>query len=193
MKRKFKKSIMAVCLLFAVAVGIIMTEAYYTERTSATPYTFSVPAPEINVVEILNSNTKNDVKIENSGTVDAFMRAKAIFTWQNDSGEILGQMPVEGVDYSISWNVHSTPGIDRWIKGSDDFYYYTSMVPAKNGDILSYTGVLFTSCTLLKAAPVDGYKLCVEILSQSYHSYPETEIEAIWPVEVNNNQITSIN
>lgn len=193
MKGKYKKSIMAVCLLFVAVIGVIMTEAYFTERINAAPYNFSVPDPEIKVVEILNSNTKNAVQIENSGTVDAFMRAKPVFTWQNDSGEILGQTPVEGVDYSISWNVHSTPDIDRWVKGSDGFYYYTSMVPGKNEDILSYTDVLFTSCTPLKSAPVDGYKLCVEILSQSYHTYPETEVEAIWPVEVSNNHIVSIN
>lgn len=187
MKKNIKRTLFTAFFLLTVGISIVFTCAYLTSRSEPVSFSFNVPTAGIDISETLNENIKNNVRIENTGSVDSFIRATVIFTWQNDKGEILAEIPKENVDYSISWN-NST----AWIKGSDGFYYYSSVVPGKENDTTYFTDYLFTACTPLKSAPVDGYKLNVEILSQSFHSYPETEIESSWPVDVNGDKIIKV-
>ena len=185
-RQKTGMLLIAIALLLTVAVG--GTIAYLAASAGPVTNTFipgNVP-PE--VVEEFKGSVKNNVAIKNNGNVDAYIRAKVIFTWQDASGNVYSQLPVtapaEDPDYTIKWTEAG------WVKGSDGFYYHQAAV-APNGN----TGVLFTDCKPLKAAPATGYTLHVEVLAQSIQADGVTAngtpaVVDAWGVTMNGTTIT---
>ena len=161
MKNMKKKSILLLALTVLLLTCVVgSTIAYLATKSAEVSNTFTPTQVKTAVVEDFSDNKKDDVKIQNTGTTDAFIRATVVVTWQDAKGVVYAQKPVEGVDYEIKWS--SKTG---WTGPNDGFYYYESEV-APNG----VTGVLFTDCKPLKAAPMAGYTLHVEIICQGIQS-----------------------
>lgn len=116
------------------------------------------------IVEEMNGTVKNDVTVKNTGNVDAYIRAKLVFTWQDSSENVYGQTPLEKIDYEIQWV------LDGWKKGSDGYYYYTSKVGSGES-----TGVLATGIKQITPNPAEGYTLHVEVLAESIQAEPSGE------------------
>lgn len=155
-KKTNKPAALAASLVLALVVAVGGTLAFLSTNTEDVVNTFtpaSVP-PEIH--EKFDGKTKSEVKIENTGEVDAYIRAAVVITWVDDEGNVYGELPKEGTDYSISWE------LDGW-KKHGDYYYYTEVVPATDGQ--NFTGVLIKEIKQLKEKT--GYELSVEILAQS--------------------------
>ena len=115
------------------------------------------------IVEEMNGTVKNNVAVKNTGNVDAYIRAKLVFTWQNKAGEVLGVAPTSN-DYTISWTKAG------WEDGSDGYYYYTTpVVPGGS------TGVLATNIEQVNPNPAEGYTLHVEVLAESIQAEPSGE------------------
>lgn len=120
------------------------------------------------VTEGFDGNVKSDVKIQNTGNVDAYIRAKLVFTWQNKAGEVLGVAPTSD-DYTISWTK------EGWVNGPGGYYYYTTpVVPGGSTKVLA-TGIMQVSPN-----PADGYTLHVEVLAESIQSEPERAVIDAW-------------
>ena len=116
------------------------------------------------VTEAFDHAVKNNVQIKNTGNVDAYIRAKLVFTWQDSSENVYGQTPLENIDYEIQWV------LDGWKKGFDGYYYYTTpVVPGGS------TKVLATGITQKVPAPAEGYTLHVEVLAESIQAEPSGE------------------
>lgn len=160
MKNMKKKSILLLALTVLLLTCVVgSTIAYLATKSAEVSNTFTPTQVATAVVENFSNNVKNNVTIKNTGTTDAFIRATVVVTWQDENGVVYAQKPVEDVDYAIDW---SKTG---WTGPNNGFYYYESEV-APNG----VTGVLFTDCKPLKAAPMDGYTLHVEIIGQGIQS-----------------------
>lgn len=120
------------------------------------------------IVEQMNGTVKNNVTVKNTGNVDAYIRAKLVFTWQNEEGEVLGVAPTSN-DYTISWTN------EGWKKGSDGYYYYTTPV-APGGS----TGELATGIKQTTPNPAEGYTLHVEVLAESIQAEPVEAVKNSW-------------
>ena len=120
------------------------------------------------VTEGFDGNVKSDVKIQNTGNVDAYIRAKLVFTWQNKAGEVLGVAPTSG-DYTITWEKKG------WKEGSGGYYYYTSKVGSGES-----TGVLATGIKQITPNPAKGYTLHVEVLAESIQAEPVKAVREAW-------------
>lgn len=160
MKRIQKKravyAAVLIALLLTTAVG--GTLAYLSTQSTAVQNEFRPTEVTCKVNEPGwedGSTTKSNVSIQNVGDVPAYIRAAIVVTWQDGNGNVLGQAPVPGTDYTLSIG-------SGWSKGSDGFYYYRTPVPA--GDS---TGVLIESCQVTAAAPAAGYTLHVEVLGSA--------------------------
>lgn len=184
-RQKTGMLLIAIALLLTVAVG--GTIAYLAASAGPVTNTFTPGNVPPEVVEEFDGSVKKNVAIKNGGNVDAYIRAKVIFTWQDASGNVYGQLPVAGKDYTISWTE------DGWVKGSDGFYYHQAAV-APNGK----TGVLFTGCAPVAGKAPEGYTLHVEVLAQSIQADGVTKdtdgnvIPAVtdaWGVEVKNGNL----
>ena len=154
-----KKLILLVSLVMLLTVAVGGTLAYLTASTDPLPNIFTTSGVPISVQEDpFDGTVKNNVKIQNDGNTDAYIRAAVVVTWQDSEGNVYAVKPEAGVDYQITF-----PTGTGWVyRTADGFYYYTASVASNN-----QTGVLLTNCKPLKSAPADGYTLCVEIVAES--------------------------
>ncbi len=170
---KSKKKIITLAASFALLLTVTVggTLAYLMQVTEPVVNTFTITPVPNSVIEELNQDDKikNNVRIQNDGKADAYIRAAVIVTWVDDEGNICGTKPVLGTDYTMTF-----PEDTDWVKGVDGYYYYTRVVPWEDEDAnqnKSYdeTDVLLTECKLVggtHGVPA-GYYLSVEILAQS--------------------------
>ena len=124
------------------------------------------------VTETFDNNVKSNVKIKvGDNGYSVFVRAMIVVNWQKTTtdGEtyVYNKAPVEGVDYSINLNVG-----DDWTEKGGIYYYKDPVV--SNGS----TGVLINTCEELSTPP-EGYKLHVEILTQTIQAIGYTDSESV--------------
>ena len=154
MKRNNKKVLLTlVSLVLILCVTVGGTLAYLFANTVPLKNIFNPTKVTTLVTEEFDGTTKSNVCIKNTGDIDAKIRATVIITFQNEKGEVYGQLPVEGKDYEIDWGT----GTD-WEEHNDGFYYYLKPVAPDTS-----TTALIKSITSIGEPPA-GYTLCVEIL-----------------------------
>ena len=98
-KAKFSKRILAVLvsvtLLCVVAIGATM--AFLSAGTTGITNTFNPSQVTSLVVEgNFNGVKKSGVKIQNTGDIDAYIRADIVVTWMAEKGNVLSEKPVAG-------------------------------------------------------------------------------------------------
>ncbi len=179
-KRMSRLFLLLASLVLLVNVSIFTTMAFLTTSTGNVENTFIAKEVPNEVVEEFDHNVKKNVKIRNTGDVDAYIRAAVVFTWVDKDGNVSGVKPVEVTDYTIEWKTDT-----GWVKGTDGYYYYTNVVPAGQT-----TGVLFTGCQPVAGKAPEGYQLSVEIMGQSIqadgkNSNGTAPVADKWPVTVN--------
>lgn len=173
MKRSLVLVVSLLALLLVVAGG---TLAWLTAQDSVSN-TFTPAHVTCNVEEKFDGKTKSDVTIKNTSDIPVYIRASIIVTWKDFSGNVYGQLPVAGTDYTISY------GTDWTRQG--DYWYYTSPVA-----VGAKTPVLINSCTEVSAnAPEGNYHLSVEIIAEAIQSQPDRAVEDAWNVTVNNGSL----
>lgn len=173
MNKNLKKNLIVLASVLVV-VGIVIggTVAFLTDTDDELKNTFTPSQVTTKVEETLDGGVKSNVKIQNTGDTEAYIRAAVVVTWQNAAGEVYGQKPVEGVDYDITY-LTGTIGTEKiWFAGADGFYYYSSPVAAG-----ASTGILIEKCTYTDNAP-EGYFLNVEIIGSGVQSVPAAAVEA---------------
>lgn len=197
--RKKVIALVATVLLLTVAAGA--TLAYILTNTDPVENVFTPSKVACAVVENDNApvtgsdvkdvSVKENVKIQNTGDTDAFIRVAIVVTWQNADGTVYAQKPVAGTDYSITFDKNS-----GWVKGADGFYYYTKEVIADktgagNGDM---TAVLISEAKAMKDAPAEGYNLSIEIVASAIQSRPDNVVGDQWKtVTANKGTLTVTN
>ena len=126
------------------------------------------------------------VNVGNPGYA-VYVRAKVVVNWTNEEGNVLAlYLPEKGVDkdYSITYNTTD------WFEGSDGYWYYKK--PIRSGS----TEDLINKCEVLRAAPISGYTLQVDILTQTIQAagvtaHGKPPVEEAWGVIVNSDKTIS--
>ncbi|MBE6111931.1 MAG: hypothetical protein E7195_02770 [Peptococcaceae bacterium] len=183
MKFSKKSIIMLIALALILTVGAGSTLAYLITDTDPVTNVFTVPESSIRVEEDFDGNTKNNVCVSNSSDYPVYIRASVIVTWQDKDGNVYGQMPKAGTNYTISYNLNETNPLTGeaaenvaygvWDDGSDGYYYYTGAV--EKGE---KTDQLIVTCTPVGNPPAEGYDLHVEILAQAIQSQPAKAVDS---------------
>lgn len=162
-------------VLAVAAVG--STVAYIVTKTGEVKNTFT--PPDINI-DISGDN------IANKGDIPVYVRAAVVVNWVNETdGSILSATPVEGTDYTITYN--TTGG---WVKGSDGFWYYPQPLAPKDNPGASAPGLLGYTVKTDK----EGYKLQVQVLSSAIQATPAEAVINSWTavkgIDVNTGKLT---
>ena len=175
-KRMNKKQLtLLISLILIITVAAGGTLAYLVAKTSPVTNTFTPAEVTCQVNETFDNKVKKDVSVENTGDTDAFIRAALVITWKDAAGNVAPQTPVANTDYTISLNTRES---DKWIAGTDGYYYYkNSVAPGHNTD------VLINSCEP-EGAGLSGYTLHVEIIADAVQSELATAVMSAWPVSV---------
>lgn len=162
-------TVLALVLILGAAVG--GTLAYLVTQTDPVTNTFEPSHVSCKIEEEFDGTTKSNVIVQNTGDIDAYIRAKVVITWKDANGNVYAAAPERGTDYTITYG-------DGWTKGSDGIYYCNSKVAANNGS----TPVLIKECRQTGTAP-EGYALSVEILAEAIQAEPAAAVKEAWGTE----------
>lgn len=196
LKTNRKAPVALVAILVLLCCAVAGTVAFLIDSTGPVKNTFEPSHVTTYVDEKFEEKdgklTKSDVRIQNTGDINAYIRVAVIVNWADASGNVYGEKPVEGTDYTISYNKTVQADGGQWIEGSDGYWYYTKPVAPSTEDNPQYTGVLIKSCEPAGQAPA-GYDLQVTILADGIQSKPDKVVKEVWKVvEVNDNQLTAV-
>ena len=161
-KIRIKPVLLLILAAMIMTSGIGGTMAYIV--TSEGPVE-NVFAPAYVTSEVIEPNwddgdmVKENVKIQNTGNIDANIRAAIIVTWKDADGNTRPQLPVRGTDYTLTIG-------DDWAQ-SGGYYYYNATV-APNGT----TTDLIVECESKDVDYGDGRVLCVEVIGSAIQQQP---------------------
>jgi len=200
LKNKFgKATALVISLALAVTLTVAGSLAYLVTHTEEVINYFTPARVTCAVEEVFDGTTKSSVKIKNTGTTDAYIRAFYTVYWKkivkNDDGTIKetlihSTIPEEDSDYTIEMATYedSTLNSGKWIK-SGEFYYWTKPVGYEDPDNL--TGVLIESIEVTGEAPEDGYSLVVDIIAQAVQATPPEAVKEAWGVVISEDKVES--
>lgn len=188
LRRPKRLATLLVSLLLVLGVAVGGTVAFLSTRTDSKENTFTPSEVTCAVTETFNNNVKSNVAVQNTGDTTAFIRAAINVTWMSNQDAanqtVSAKVPVKDTDYSIKLADNT-----NWIEGADGYYYYKLPVDPQDS-----TGVLIEECKLQNNASVpDGYHLSVEIVASAIQSAPDSVVQSMWHVTVENGKITSAN
>lgn len=156
----------AVIVLLAGAVG--GTWAFLVAQSEPVQNNFTYANVSCRIDEKFENGVKSDVKIQNTGDIPAYIRARIVVTWKDANGNV-SAVPVKDSDYTMTMGT-------GWTKGTDDYWYCNTAV-----DATKFTPELITECkkTDNANAPKD-YDLSVEILADAIQSEPANAVKEAW-------------
>ena len=169
--------IMAVLLLLGAAVG--STVAFLIDKTAPVENSVEYAKVSCEVTENFKNNKKDNVRVKNTGTTDAYIRATYVVNWVDANGNIAASDPA-----GYSYNVAENPG-NSWKRGSDGYFYYTSPVAPD----ASTEGSLLTCTVTYPDNP--EYTLSVEVLAEAIQSTPDNAVQEAWGVSISQGSVTA--
>lgn len=159
---------MAIVMLIGAVIG--STVAFLITNTGPVENKFAYASVSCTVNESFDGSTKQNVRITNTGSTDAYIRATYVVNWVDAQGNIVASVP-EGYSYALTENPDG-----YWTKGNDGYFYYLSPVAPGN----STPGSLLT-CTAARPENPE-YRLSVEILATAIQSTPAKAVTEAWGV-----------
>lgn len=191
---KTKKPVALVAILVLLCCAVAGTVAYLVTSTGPVTNTFTPASVTTQVEEEFNGTTKSNVRIKNTGNIDAYIRTAVIVNWADAQGNVSGT-PVKDTDYVMDLNIVTDEKPDApWFKGSDGYYYCKTAVKSVKQDTKNcYTPVLIKSCIKATGAQAPaGYDLQVTILADGIQSVPADAVQQAWGVTVDSSgQLTA--
>ena len=121
----------AVIVLLAGAVG--GTWAFLVAQSESVQNNFTYAHVRCTIDEKFENGVKSDVKIQNTGDIPAYIRARIVVTWKDANGKV-SAVPVKNTDYTIAFNETD------WTQQGDYWYCKTAV------DAGGETPVLITKC-----------------------------------------------
>ena len=170
--------LIAIILLISTAIG--STVAFLATKTEPVENSFEYANVSCKVTQNCDTDGSSIVKVKNTGTVSAYIRAAVVVNWMDTDGNIAASVP-EGYSYDLTYSSGS------WAQGTDGFFYYLLPVAPD----ASTEGNLLT-CTV--ACPENPeYTLSVEVLAEAIQSTPASAVKEAWNVEVDGDGKLSVN
>lgn len=162
---------LAVVILTAAVGG---TMAWLSTQTQDLTNTFVPAKVTCAVVEdFTDKTTKKDVRIQNTGTTDAYIRAMIVANWCTADSKVVKTATPTYV---------GLPG-SGWVE-HDGFYYYTQPVAPNQT-----TSMLFTKCEQ-GTVPEGADHLEVNIICQAVQSTPANAVTEAWGVTISNGSVS---
>lgn len=187
---KKRSTILLVSLISLAVITVGVTLAYVFSSTNNVMNQFIPSKVACAVVEngndpvtsgeVENVSTKSDVRIQNTGDTEAYIRVAVVVNWKNDAGTVWATKPVLDTDYEIDYNLPN-----GWFYGGDGFYYYSKPVSPE-----TLTNILINSARLKEGVVpptgTDGsqYFLSIEIVASAIQSKPASTVTNQWGVTV---------
>ena len=175
-KLNTKTAIVAIACLVLICCTAGGVFAYLTSKPDSVTNHFTPAKVSCVIEETFENGVKSDVKVRNTGDVNAYIRAVVVVTFRAENGTVHSAAPVEGVHYTVQW---SDSG---WTKGTDGFWYYMNAVSPDGltDNLIETTSVL---------SVLDGYRLNIQIVATAIQSEPVNAVEEAWGITPINDKL----
>ncbi|MBR7092827.1 MAG: hypothetical protein IKI50_06565 [Clostridia bacterium] len=185
-KREGKKRpvvpVVALILAGAALIGGIVY-AVLKDTTAVVDNTLLPATVSCNVVETFNGTTKTNVKLENTGDIPAYLRAKVVINWVDADGNV-AYKPSTAYAYAATM---ASPL--NWTNGSNSslltegYWYYNGIVqPGEQTDVL-IASIAENLSPSVSANP--QYHLQVTILAEALQAAPASAVAETWHMAFN--------
>lgn len=173
-RRRLLLSCLAVSVLAAAVIGTRFTGAWLSDGNRPVKNSFIPAAVTCEIHESFEENVKSEIRVQNAGSTDAYIRAAVICQYGNARGEITAPAALPPVTLG-----------DGWFAGQDGYYYYQSKLSPADS-----TGCLF------EEPLTDDKGLQITILAEAIQAQGEAAdgkpaVETAWPVTVSPSGILS--
>ena len=170
--------LIAIILLISTAVG--STVAFLATKTEPVENSFEYANVSCEVMQDRDTDGSSIVKVKNTGTISAYIRAAVVANWIDKDGNIAASVP-EGYSYDLTCSSGS------WAQGKDGFFYY--LLPVAPG--ASTEGNLLTCTVTCPETP--EYTLSVEVLTEAIQSTPASAVNEAWSAAVDGSGMLIVN
>ncbi len=165
--RRIKILLVSAAACAAIIIGTGTSVAWLGAQSDPISNEFSTAEVTCRISETFSDGLKSDVRIQNTGNMDAYIRTALTPVWKD--GDNIAGMPASLSDCSITWN-DSFGTI--WVCGCDGYYYCKQ--PIGPGD---YTPVLIDECTVSTSG---DYRFELQISAQAVQALPVYVVTDIW-------------
>ena len=128
-----------------------------------------------------NKDEKTSITIENTGNIDAYLRVRLVFHWQDDKNHpVARNMTPPVVEYDS----------ENWVWDGEFTYYYKQPVtPDGFTENLLASGKKITMESVTESGWYGTYTYCptLEIVAEAIQSLPTTTVTAQWGVMLDAN------
>ena len=167
--RRLIPAILLLALLLTLVCGTVY--AYMFMRTGGENVTFQPARVSCTVEETFDGENKSDIKVTNTGNVDAYLRVRLVTYWIHGEGENAGKVAAES---SPALNIVPADG---WLKGEDNtFYYKVPVAPGKS------TPSLFSGSLTL--GQNGEFLQVIDVFAEAIQANPATAVTTSWDVTV---------
>lgn len=194
--RPSKRIILTVCavLIFCMITGGSI--AWIVSISEPVNNGFDPAKVTITIVEEFEDDVKSNVRIGNTGNVDAYIRVALVPAWVDEDGNVVAQ-PASLDDCTITWGENGTDNLagSGWFLGEDGFYYCMTPIPPKSeesGAPDNHTPILIKECKANESEYGHQYDFELRIVASAVQAIPTSAVTEAWPVEVDDSGILII-
>lgn len=172
------KLVSILCLALLLVITGIGVMGYMFRVTDDTNAPLTPPSLSCSVIEQYADGVKSEIKVKNTGNVDAYLRVRLVAYWLDADGNRVyreAQVPTFTLD-SESWLADSA---------NATYYFRTPVAPqSATDDLLSSDMVL---------ASEGGYTLVVEVFAEAIQALPTDAASSAWGLEISSDgKITAL-
>ena len=176
-RKRLNKRTTILLAFLALIVGLAAgtTLAYIFTNSTELTNTFEPARVDCEVQESFPlSQSKSNIRIENTGNVDAYIRVRLLYNWINEAGEIVTKPA--GYEHTTV----STANLGEGWNASNTFYYYTYKVKPEE-----LTSVML-NIPIEQTAGGGDYRLRVDVIAEAIQADPKTDAAYKWGLNPNN-------
>lgn len=187
-----KRIIITVCAVLTCFMLVGGSIAWLTSISNDVKNEFTPGEVTITIVEEFEDDVKSNVRIGNTGNVDAYIRVALVPAWVDENGNVVAQQASLD-DCTITWGEGVFDSENPvWFKGSDGYYYCTTPIPPpkseERDDLGNLTPILIKDCKVKD--PVNGiphqYDFELRVIASAVQAIPTDAVKEAWGVGVDN-------
>lgn len=183
---RWNRSFVVLAALLVLVLGIVGTTlAWLTDKTTDLTNTFEYAKVSCEVLEDVNEyNTqKSNVRIQNTGNTDAYIRATYVVTIRDEEGNILYDAYGTETFQKYMKDLERKISDPRWQKGKDGYWYYRLPVaPDKETEANLFREMIGPA--QIKINETTYAKTYIEILASAVQAMPTNAVEDAWGATV---------
>ena len=187
---RWNRSFVVLAALLVLVLGIVGTTlAWLTDKTTDLTNTFEYAKVSCEVLETVNEaqTQKRNVRIQNTGNTDAYIRATYVVTYRDKAGNILYETLEDDWEVDLTKEINT----DSWVRGEDGYWYCkTPVAPGAETPKLFNAPINGNGTFLNDGRSKEQAITYVEILATAIQSQPVKAMGEAWGYTMNNGTLT---